>query len=451
LCKGLEIRKTVPISGLNLSLDELPGDSWIFAISTVVWREVWKYGPRGWRYTQLDIGHALAALGISAHVHQCSIEVYDPTNLDFIHDCFGLQSISQLVDSDHRELERVNLLIQISPPKTENLAFHLSQHGIRFLREFHAQNAEFLGTPNRIFSRSQHPENWPFLNAIQTVSEIRQNPPEAILGGAQPEEIPELNQIYSDEIRIRKSIRKRRSVLSFDGNSKMTIAQFVRCVSGTLVDFHPVAAKSLDFVRGECAPLVFGIWVHRVKGLTPGLYLIISDEGLLEKLQQEFLDSPRENSTGWQRVVNSEIPSWLPLYFVSDHLQSAISDEKSSKVGAKSDLQAQAGEVSCYQKIAAASSFTLAMFAPVNAEGLQIPRGYTYQHWRAGCVGQLLYLQAYEENAGATGMGCFMDDLSSNAFHFKSYHPVYHFAVGIPQTDVRYSPFAYNGRYFPDA
>ncbi len=38
---------------------------WV-ALTTIGWREVWKYGERGFRYCQLDVGHAIAALGYAA-------------------------------------------------------------------------------------------------------------------------------------------------------------------------------------------------------------------------------------------------------------------------------------------------------------------------------------------------------------------------------------------------
>jgi nitroreductase len=42
-------------------------------LSTLDWREIWKYGERAWRYVQLDVGHALAALQFAARVHGWSV------------------------------------------------------------------------------------------------------------------------------------------------------------------------------------------------------------------------------------------------------------------------------------------------------------------------------------------------------------------------------------------
>ncbi len=39
-----------------------PRGGLIVGLSTIVWREAWKYGARAYRYCQLDAGHAIAAV-----------------------------------------------------------------------------------------------------------------------------------------------------------------------------------------------------------------------------------------------------------------------------------------------------------------------------------------------------------------------------------------------------
>ena len=47
-------------------LGHLPKGSFLVCLSSVIWREAWKYGERAFRYCQHDLGHAIAALRISA-------------------------------------------------------------------------------------------------------------------------------------------------------------------------------------------------------------------------------------------------------------------------------------------------------------------------------------------------------------------------------------------------
>ncbi len=53
---------------------ESPARLWI-GLSSVHWREAWKYGERAFRYCQLDIGHALGALRYAqAHWMECQTD-----------------------------------------------------------------------------------------------------------------------------------------------------------------------------------------------------------------------------------------------------------------------------------------------------------------------------------------------------------------------------------------
>jgi nitroreductase len=43
-----------------------PEDSFLVGLSSIHWREAWKYGERAFRYCQHDVGHALGALRFAA-------------------------------------------------------------------------------------------------------------------------------------------------------------------------------------------------------------------------------------------------------------------------------------------------------------------------------------------------------------------------------------------------
>src|SRR5713226_3722900 len=42
------------------------GPAWLIALTSIHWREAWKYGERAFRYCQHDLGHAVAAVRIAA-------------------------------------------------------------------------------------------------------------------------------------------------------------------------------------------------------------------------------------------------------------------------------------------------------------------------------------------------------------------------------------------------
>ena len=43
-----------------------PEDSFLVGLSSIHWREAWKYGERAFRYCQHDVGHALGTLRFAA-------------------------------------------------------------------------------------------------------------------------------------------------------------------------------------------------------------------------------------------------------------------------------------------------------------------------------------------------------------------------------------------------
>jgi SagB-type dehydrogenase family enzyme len=67
-----------------------PGSSFLVGLSSVHWREAWKYGERAFRYCQHDAGHAVAALRIAAAAVGWGLVVLDGIGDDAIARLLGL-------------------------------------------------------------------------------------------------------------------------------------------------------------------------------------------------------------------------------------------------------------------------------------------------------------------------------------------------------------------------
>jgi len=158
------------------------------------------------------------------------------------------------------------------------------------------------------------------------------------------------------------------------------------------------------------------LFVHRVEGLTPGLYFLVRDPQKLSYIQQ---------------CMNSELtwapapgcPEDLPLYWLLE-----------------GDAKKLATQVSCHQDIAGDSAFSLGMLAEF--EGRLREGGawwYPRLFWEAGLLGQVLYLEAEAAGVRATGIGCFFDDPVHEILGVKerSFQSLYHFTVGGPVEDGR--------------
>jgi len=65
---ALEPRAEVPETLWQHIKEHLHTDGFLVALTSIFWREAWKYGERAFRYCQHDVGHALAALSFSANL-----------------------------------------------------------------------------------------------------------------------------------------------------------------------------------------------------------------------------------------------------------------------------------------------------------------------------------------------------------------------------------------------
>ena len=62
---GLEIRASFPDKMWQKMVEGLPRDTIFIGLSSIYWRESWKYGLRAFRYCHHDLGHALAAINLA--------------------------------------------------------------------------------------------------------------------------------------------------------------------------------------------------------------------------------------------------------------------------------------------------------------------------------------------------------------------------------------------------
>ena len=84
----------------------------LVGLSSVYWREAWKYGERAFRYCQHDVGHAIGALRIAAAALGWSARVLDDVGDATIEALLGLDRDA---DFEGAERESAELLMAIGP------------------------------------------------------------------------------------------------------------------------------------------------------------------------------------------------------------------------------------------------------------------------------------------------------------------------------------------------
>ena len=200
-------------------------------------------------------------------------------------------------------------------------------------------------------------------------------------------------------------ILQRRSAVAFDARSGLARDYFF----SMLARLRP-GAPPWDAI--DWPPHVHLIlFVHRVEGMTPGVYAHLRDPAVLDEwraaMRPEFL---------WEPVGDS-----LFLLFPSDVMWTA-------------------NRLSCDQDIAADGFFSLGMIARLEPSLRE--RGewfYRRLFWECGIIGQVLYLEAEAAGARATGIGCFYDDAVHEllALSGERWQSLYHFSMGVPVEDPR--------------
>ena len=94
--------------------DEAFDGSIFIGLSSIYWREAWKYGMRAWRYCQHDCGHAIAAVSYAAAALGWQTRIVETASDDDIARLLGLDRDEDFVDA---EREAPDVLLRIGRPE----------------------------------------------------------------------------------------------------------------------------------------------------------------------------------------------------------------------------------------------------------------------------------------------------------------------------------------------
>ena len=385
----------------------LPQSAFLVGLSSIHWREAWKYGERAYRYCQHDVGHAIGALSYSAAALGWQIRAL-PTLGDSA--LTTLLALSGAVDA---EREHPDLLLAVWPtdedwPSSGSAAFALPPP---LLGALAAAPAE--GTPNRL-SADHH--DWPVISEVALAAHapvgFAMEAADVSRVASFPSDASDANGGRPDSPPARHVLRTRRSAVDMDGRTGLTRDGLWSC----LLAVTPAARPTPWGVMPHRAFVHNLYFVHRVRDVEPGLYLQVRQAAqcdfVLEAVSERF--EP-------ERVTDAPPGVWL------------------YRLGCE-DTRMLARATSCGQDIAADGAFAVSMLAEldgaVRAHG---PAAYRYLHYEAGLIGHALYLEAEALGLRATGIGCFYDDLVHQLFGWQDHTlaALYHFTVGGAVDDPR--------------
>jgi len=390
---AFEVRAEFPLATWQALTRGLAAGTILVGLSSIHWREAWKYGERAFRYCQHDVGHAIGAVSLAAAGLGWQATVLDDLGTEQIAHVLGI-SVPQGAEAEHADC-----LLAIYP---QGQAFPNLSLPEGALADF--ASLSWQGQPNQL---SRDHVRWsPTEGLYDWASDVMHTPQDPIAPPNLPEERP------AECLSLRKVIRQRRSAVAMDGRGSIGCDAFYKILGRILALPGRVPFNTLPW-----RPLAhLAIFVHRVDGLEPGLYLLVRDPAQMEVLQETM-----KKGFAWE--VPSSCPTGLDLYRL-----------------ATGDTRAIARQLSCQQAIASDGCFSLGMLAqfrePLEHFG---PWFYRRLFWECGLIGQVLYLEAEAAGVRGTGIGCFFDDAVHQLLGLETsqVQSLYHFTIGHPVEDSR--------------
>lgn len=227
----------------------------VFILTSIAWREAWKYGDRAYRYCLHDVGHAWQSLALSARSMGCDS-----------------LAVGRFQDEE--------LLHLVRPNEDEWPMLILQLHGSTIpLSQPEKRETVWLG--GRANQLSPETIDHPLITAIHNATKLSGSDAAGTCAS-------EAADIGSGELQLpspasssrsfSETARMRRSALDFVGGAQsMSSAQLSALLSAATQPF------SADFASRPLVHLY--LYVHRVEGLRPGVYRYWHGNAELEKVK----------------------------------------------------------------------------------------------------------------------------------------------------------------------
>lgn len=357
--------------------ETLPKGSFIVGLSSIPWREVWKYGERAFRYTQLDGGHAWQAFVVSAKMLGWKITRLDSASHDDISTLLGLTQKNRFFESEIADMLFVVSSEEIEPSTSIDTLIE----NIPLI---------FEGIANKL---SPNMQKWDIIPAIENATST-----------------VEIPQKKTSKSKVTRTPTRESKDIVLNRRSIHVMQKELSLI--TKEQFHVLLKSVVQSQDSKENSTHLALFVHRVEEYESGLYILIRNEkdkdDLVTQMKGEF---------EWKET---ELEN---LYMLQ-----------------KNDFKMISKAISCTQDIASDGAFSLGMLCNFS-EQIQTHGAHRYKelYWECGAIGQQLYLEATSMGLSGTGIGCFLDDMMHGLLGLKDnrFQILYHFTVGRGHVDSR--------------
>jgi len=156
---GLERRADCPLALCERLMRGFTPKTLLLGLSSVYWREAWKYGERAFRYCHHDVGHAIGAVRIAAATLGWSALVLDAAD-ETIDALLGLDRSADFAGA---ERESAELVMAVAPGEVAPAPSSLDAQAVQELK---AQR--WYGKANRL--SADDPVPWEAIDRVATAS-----------------------------------------------------------------------------------------------------------------------------------------------------------------------------------------------------------------------------------------------------------------------------------------
>lgn len=299
----------------------------MIGLSSIFWREAWKYGERAFRYCNHDVGHAIAAISMAAAGLGWDVRVLDGFGYEELEKLMGLENFPKFSIPSRPvrgkmpeiEFEHPDCVLLVFPNGVGE--FDVDYEKLRMsLLEF--SNLEWKGKANVL---SKEHLCWDIIyRTAEAVKKPLKTTKELI-----HEPFRSSGMISSSSytgFTLSEVVRKRRSAVDMDGVTTMSRETFyqvlLHCMPSGSGMKHgkqlslPFRALPWD---SEVHALLF---VHRVVGLPNGLYFLVRNEDHFEEIR-------RDTRLEFKWMKPDGCPDDLPLYELAQGDYQELSEQLS--------------------------------------------------------------------------------------------------------------------------
>ena len=280
---GLERRADCPADTMAALIEPFPEQAFFFGLTSVHWREAWKYGERAFRYCQHDAGHAIATARIAAATLGWKMVLLEGLSDAQVARLLGVDRVSDFRDA---EADHPDCVAVVWPAERGEASCAEGGRTVplslneRVVEGFAA--AQWYGKANRL-SR-ENPEPWEIIDQVAASSWKKSQEHGCVVS------VPDRSMDEAERISVMTThepdrptptagqiIRQRRSAVAFDGKTSVSATVLFSMLKRVMpLSERSPAGRPMPWDAVPWSPRIhLALFVHRVIGLDPGLYFLV--------------------------------------------------------------------------------------------------------------------------------------------------------------------------------